>query len=152
MGRLRHTIPPATRRPPGADGPFGVLDLKLYLRGKDIFREGDPGHNAYLVEAGMVEIWKALGDRRVVLGHVGPGGVFGEMALIDETPRMATATALGSTTCVVIPDAMLSRKLASADPFVRALVRILMRNVRSLTRDKMVCAATDDDTVPHLID
>jgi CRP/FNR family cyclic AMP-dependent transcriptional regulator len=64
------------------------------------------------------------------------GGIFGEMALIDNQPRMASATALTGTTCVIITDAVFDNKLKEADPFIAGLLRIFVRNIRSVTQHR----------------
>ncbi len=57
-----------------------------------IFRQGDRGDRLYFVIDGEVEIVKqGPGDGEQVLGRLGPGGCFGEMALVNDRPRMATA-------------------------------------------------------------
>ncbi len=57
-----------------------------------IFRQGDCGDRLYIIIDGEVEIVKQeSGSGEQVLGRVGPGGCFGEMALVNDNPRMATA-------------------------------------------------------------
>lgn len=113
------------------------LDQKVFQRqgfpkGTVIFREGDTGRRAYIVQMGMVEIAKGRPPQRKVLGSVGPGSIFGEMALVDDQPRMAEAVAMEDTTCLVIGREQFRDKLDAADPFIRALVRILVNNIRSM--------------------
>jgi CRP/FNR family transcriptional regulator, cyclic AMP receptor protein len=72
-------------------------DLHSFSEGQIIFNEGDTGKLMYLVKTGEVEISKK--GRQI--DHVSPGGVFGEMALIDSSPRSATAQA--KTDCQLIP-------------------------------------------------
>lgn len=62
-----------------------------------IFREGDIGNLMYVVVNGEVEI--RLQDR--LLDSIGPGGIIGEMALIDASPR--SATAIAKTNCELMP-------------------------------------------------
>ena len=89
---------------------------------------------AYIVQSGEVEIYTTTDDgTAMVLGTVGQGGIFGEMALIDNQPRMASVSALTDTTCVVISEDIFKKKIAEADPFVVGLLRIFVRNIRSLT-------------------
>jgi signal transduction histidine kinase len=73
--------------------------------GQDIFKEGDPGDGAYLVCSGAVEISAAspTGDQRVVFSRVLPGDVFGEMSLVDQNPRSASATAALDTAVCFVP-------------------------------------------------
>src|SRR6267378_1268509 len=57
-----------------------------------IFHQGDRGDRLYIVIDGEVEIVKQVpGDGEQFLGRLGPGGCFGEMALVNDNPRMATA-------------------------------------------------------------
>ena len=62
--------------------------------GELFFREGDEGHNMYVLLAGSVEITRGRGCERRTLGRLGPGDCFGEMALIDLYPRSASVRAL----------------------------------------------------------
>ncbi|MEW5726493.1 MAG: cyclic nucleotide-binding domain-containing protein, partial [Pseudomonadota bacterium] len=83
------------------DGPANSR-RKVFAAGTLIFGEGDSGHEAYVVEYGRVAVFKTVRNRRVELGEVTQGGIFGEMALIDDQPRMASAMAEEETACVVI--------------------------------------------------
>jgi CRP-like cAMP-binding protein len=111
-----------------------ALDRVTFQPGEVIFREGDVGDRAFVVTRGLVEISKASPKRRVVLEKVGIQGIFGEMALIDDRPRSATATAIELTQCMIIQQKELRQKLDRTDPFIRALLRIMVRNVRSTNR------------------
>jgi CRP/FNR family cyclic AMP-dependent transcriptional regulator len=64
-------------------------DTTHFDEGSPIFKEGDPGDFVYVVKSGEVDI--KLGDRLVET--IGPGGIFGELALISDEPRSASATA-----------------------------------------------------------
>jgi CRP/FNR family transcriptional regulator, cyclic AMP receptor protein len=88
-----------------------------------------------VVETGAVEIAIGKGEERKVLGTIGNGGMFGEMALIDDAPRMAEAVAIKDTTCLIVAKDKFREKLGRADPFIKGLLRILVRNVRAATRD-----------------
>ncbi|WP_142849689.1 cyclic nucleotide-binding domain-containing protein [Telmatospirillum sp. J64-1] len=111
-----------------------VLDRKVFYAGQVVFKEGDEGDRAYLIQDGEVQISKNTVRGPVILGNLGKGELFGEMALIDDQPRMATATVLGTTTCVVINRMTFNEKLQSADPFVRGLLNIFVRNIRNLSK------------------
>ena len=69
----------------------------------------------------------------MTLGRLEPGAIFGEMALIDGSPRMATAVAVEATTVVVVKSADLEAKLAAADPFLARLLCMFVNNVRRIT-------------------
>lgn len=60
-----------------------------YPPGRVIFSSGDPGNEMYVVRSGEVHL--KIGD--TVLETVGPGGILGELALVDPAPRSASAVA-----------------------------------------------------------
>ena len=111
-----------------------VLDRRTYAENEIIFKEGEVGRRcAFLVESGRVVISKKLDDGTdMVLGYIPQGGIFGEMALIDDKPRMAQAKATMSTAVIIISETMLENKLKKADPFIRGLLNLLVRNVREM--------------------
>ena len=61
--------------------------------------------------------------------------MFGEMALIDNQPRMAMARAAEVTTLIFVSRMMFEQKMVKADPFVRGLLKILVGNIRSLSAE-----------------
>ncbi|MFQ5444277.1 MAG: cyclic nucleotide-binding domain-containing protein, partial [Nitrospinales bacterium] len=70
------------------------IDREVFLRGSKIFRDGEPGNCAYLIEKGSVEISSHRKGKKIVLATLSEGELLGEMALIDNSVRSATATAL----------------------------------------------------------
>jgi len=111
-----------------------VLDRRVFSPGEVIFKEGEVGRRcAFLIENGKVEISKKTEDGSdLVLGHIPAGGIFGEMALIDNKPRMAMARAAETTTVIIISETMLEMKLKKADPFIRGLLNLFVRNLRDM--------------------
>jgi EAL domain-containing protein (putative c-di-GMP-specific phosphodiesterase class I) len=93
-----------------------------FRAGETIFAEGDPPTAAFLIESGRVQIsTRRHGDPQVV-AELGPGELLGEMAVIDDAPRSASACAI--TDCVFLPidRRQLGERVAAADPVVRALL------------------------------
>ena len=72
--------------------------VESFDTGQTIFQRGDQGEIMYVVTDGEVEL--SIGDH--VVERVGPGGIFGEMALIERKTRSATATATGPTKIAVL--------------------------------------------------
>jgi len=74
-----------------------ATDYESFPAGQIIFQEGQPGEVMYAVSEGEVDI--LVHDK--VIDTVGPGGIVGEMALIDTKPR--SATAIAKTDCKLVP-------------------------------------------------
>ncbi len=108
------------------------LNRKIYYGGDVIFEEGAQGDCAYLIERGSVRISKKTRSGDVELGMLGSGAIFGEMALIDASPRMASAIAAEETVVTFVNHAMFEKKMEGIDPFIRALIHILVRYVRNM--------------------
>src|SRR5512140_1505758 len=65
---------------------------KDFPRGTVLFREGDPGKEMYVVQSGRVTISKRVGDVEKPLTTLGTGEFLGEMSILNNKPRSATAT------------------------------------------------------------
>ena len=104
-----------------------------YKDGELIFREGEAGDTAFIVLSGKVEISRRIDDKIIPIGVVNVGGMFGEMALIDDGRRMASAHAIeGPVEVLIISRRVFEEKLETADPFQRALIGILTKHIRTL--------------------
>ncbi len=110
--------------------PVEASRRRVFPAGTVLFEEGDAGEEAFIVEYGRVSVFKTVKGLRVVLGEVGPGGIFGEMALIDDQPRMASAVAYEETACVVVGKQRLGEQLALAPRGVQVIVAALLGNIR----------------------
>ena len=121
------------------------LERRSYSAGTRIFKQGQAGRDAFFVESGKVEITREMNGRNILLGTIGRNELFGEMAILDETVRMATATALEKTTVVVISHQVIRAKLGGADAFVKALVRMLCSNLREVTDKLGNCLSRCED-------
>ena len=64
-----------------------------FAAGDEIFAEGDPAEDAFVIDSGEVDIVKEVDGEPVVLARLGAGEIFGEMGLVDDKPRSATARA-----------------------------------------------------------
>ena len=104
-----------------------------YGAGQTIFAEGDLSERAYIIEAGEVEIHKEIGGKRVTLARLGPGGVFGEMGLVDERPRWAGATASRTTTLRSLSKQDFVDELLSSPDDALAYVSALLERLRTTT-------------------
>lgn len=116
-----------------------VLNRRLFNTGDVIFREGEEGSQAFVVQSGKIRIVRNLPNgEQGTLGFVEAGGIFGEMALIDRSNRMATAIAEAPAACIVITETVLRQKLKAADPALQMLLLMMIRLIRIVTDDTEV--------------
>lgn len=97
-----------------------------FKAGDRIFLEGDVGDCMYVVGSGRVSI-KAGG---MVLENVESNGVFGEMSLIDGSPRSATATAVEATELIPISRSVFLELVRHDPDFALRLMRVMAGRIR----------------------
>jgi CRP/FNR family transcriptional regulator, cyclic AMP receptor protein len=98
-----------------------------YPDGQVIFRTGDPGDVMYVVLSGAVEMWH--GEQLLAL--VGPNEPFGELALIDDGPRSATAIVRGTCTLAVIDQKRFLYMVQETPQFALTVMRVLAERLRA---------------------
>jgi len=107
------------------------LPRKLFKPGEVIVREGDGGDTAFMVVAGTCRAYRTDNGQQETLGTMGPGDVFGEMALILDEPRAATVEAVDRLTVLILDKATMDEGLG-IDGWTGALVRALAQRFRAL--------------------
>ena len=121
------------------------IEKKFYQKGELVFEEGQAGTCAFIVEMGAVEIFKTLEGETVQLAVMGEGELFGEMAVIDGSPRMANARAAEDSVIVYLPQKLFDTKLQKYDPVMRSLIQILLDNLRNVHKSYMHRPRSVDD-------
>jgi CRP/FNR family transcriptional regulator, cyclic AMP receptor protein len=111
---------------------FAVLgrhtgEARSFSAGQEVFQEGDPAAELFVVREGSVELRR--GDR--LLETVTKGGVFGEMALIDTEPRSATAIALTDTVLASVTEKQFLFMISEAPYFALSIMQLLARRLRT---------------------
>ena len=114
---------------------------EVYPLGATIFEHGDPGDRLYLILEGKVRISRQVpGMGEEALAVIGPGDVFGEMALLDESPRSADARVHERCRLLAIPkdrfDDLLFLNKELAYEVLWNVVRLLVGRLRETT-DKL---------------
>ncbi|WP_165797270.1 EAL domain-containing protein [Solimonas fluminis] len=98
--------------------------------GEMLFREGDGGHEAYVIESGCIEIFTGSLDSRRRIACLGRDEIFGEMTLLGGHTRLASAMATEPTTLIVISHEYLEERVLAADPLLRHLLRVVIARSR----------------------
>src|SRR5690606_32601597 len=102
-----------------------------YAAGETIVREGDPGDELFLLVEGRVEVWKARGTPAAArINTLGPGDYFGEMAVLDGSPRSATLVAAEPVRVLVLAGARLRELVQEMPEIAFDLMRVLAARVR----------------------
>ena len=104
----------------------------VYNDGDVLFREGQPGHEMYVIQEGSVEISSILNGKRAVITVLGKGEFFGEMALLDSRPRCATATVCGQARIMVLTSEAFRSRLSSDPNIALRLLKSLCEKIRKL--------------------
>lgn len=107
--------------------------FREYKVGDIIFRQGDPGYCAYIIESGLVQISVKKDGEEFPIVVLGEGEIFGEMAIIDRLPRSATATVLEPCRLSLVSQDSLVERIQNSDPVVRLLVSMFIRRARNMT-------------------
>jgi EAL domain-containing protein (putative c-di-GMP-specific phosphodiesterase class I) len=95
-----------------------------------IFRAGDPGDSAYLIESGQAEVLLEVNGEFRRVDVMGPGALFGEIALLDRLPRSGTVRALEPTVLMRIDRSFVDELLRTTDPVIRYLMQLLLERIR----------------------
>ena len=99
-------------------------------KGAQLFAEGDPGGEAFVITSGEIEIIKKSVGRDVLLAVRHEGDVIGEMSLLEDAPRMASARARTTASAITIPRDRLDELLDTSQTAMRALFEVLLARRR----------------------
>lgn len=115
-----------------------ICEEEKYKDKAIIFKSGAPGDAMFMIKSGTVKIWIETDNRRKMIALLSDGEFFGEMALIDNSPRSATVTAEGDTELVKLSTEGFSRLKTefSATGFkvVGVLLKFMVHRIRRTTK------------------
>jgi signal transduction histidine kinase len=110
-----------------------ISQERQFKAGQDIFPEGAPGDGVYFVKSGLVEISAGKGERRVI-SRLGPGEIFGEMAIIEHRPRSATAAAAVDTEVFFLPRGEMLTFIERSPAVALALLQQISHRLREFNQ------------------
>jgi len=120
-----------------ADEMAGLSKFRQsYRKSEAIFKEGSAGSEMYLIHSGRVLLSVRQDEtREVPLVVLNPGDFFGEMALVDDSPRSATASAVEDDTELIIMDRARFLFMVRQQPeFALSLMHTLCRRLRDMDK------------------
>jgi uncharacterized membrane protein len=107
------------------------IEERTYVAGQTVFKAGQPGGEMHVVLEGRVETFLTDEEgQRVVLAKLGPGEIFGELSLLDNNPRSASAEAREPTRTCIVDRADLERLFARKPQAALDILAVLSRRLR----------------------
>ena len=116
--------------------PLFVRFGREFRAGDVLFREGDAGQEMYVVQSGLVQVLKRIGDEERPLATLGRGEFLGEMAILNGKPRTATAVILEDAKMLVIDGRTLEAMITKNPEIAMRLIKKLARRLDSA--DEMI--------------
>jgi len=121
-----------------------ICQPRTFRNGEEVFREGETGDGLYGVLSGQIEVWR---DAKPIQAF-GPGTHFGELSLVEEMPRLATAVSRGASEVFVLPrrtfESLFRQWPQTSAKLLRNLLLILSRRLRN-TNDELVVLKANYD-------
>ncbi len=105
-----------------------------YVAGTLLFREGDDGHEMYVVRSGLVRISVKVRDVDKTLAVLGPGEFFGEMAILNQRPRTATASVVEDARLLMIESKTFESMVSTNSEIAIRLIRKLSDRLEKTDR------------------
>ncbi len=120
--------------PTEIDAIATVTHAKTYAPRIHVVRQGEPADAAYVVVHGRLKVTALARDGHdAALSVMGPGEIFGELAILDGGTRSATVRAIEPTLLLVIERAAFERMLRARPAVAVKVLRVLARRLRRLT-------------------
>lgn len=108
-----------------------------------IFCEYEPGDSFYLIQEGRVEILKILGDIEKTVDILQPGEIFGEMAILDDSPRSASAVAVDRVKALQFNKANFEILMKGQPQIALKLLKLFSKRIYDQRRRFMILTLTD---------
>jgi CRP/FNR family cyclic AMP-dependent transcriptional regulator len=116
---------------------------KEFLPNQVLFVEHEPGNDFYLIKDGKVKIQKIIGNSYNTIGVLEPGDILGEMAILEEQPRSATAIAVGDVKALVFNRANFEILMTKNPALALKLLNIFSKRIYEAKRHLSILLMDD---------
>lgn len=116
---------------------------RTYEKNSTIFAEGEYGNKLFIIQRGSVKISKIDNDKEVILAILRTGDTFGEMALLEDKPRLANATAYEDSQIMAIDKAEFMKMVSTHPQLIDKITNLLAGRIWFIYK-KMANALIDD--------
>jgi CRP-like cAMP-binding protein len=118
---------------------------KTFKSGDLIFSEFEPGSTFYVIQSGRVQLVKLLGNVEKILDILQPNDMFGEMAILEKSPRSATAIALDDATLLEFTSETFEILLQGNPQIAMRLLKMLAKRIYDTKRRYMTLTLDEPD-------
>jgi len=108
------------------------MKKKTFVRAQDIYEIGGVANEAYLIIEVTVEILHRDEEGTIILAELGPGEIFGEMALLEKTTRSVNARAKEETTVYAVSPTQFDALMGELTEDAKHVLTAIMRRLRSM--------------------
>ncbi|HUV07530.1 MAG TPA: cyclic nucleotide-binding domain-containing protein, partial [Spirochaetia bacterium] len=102
---------------------------RTYPKNTMIFSENEPGSELYIIQKGTVKISKIVDDKEVLIALLPPGDIFGEMALLENKPRSASAIAHDDVSLLAVNKSNFQRMVQTQPQLITRLTTLLAERI-----------------------
>jgi CRP-like cAMP-binding protein len=114
-----------------------------FQKGDIIFTEHEPGDNFYLIQSGRVQIAKIMGEIEKTIAILNPSEIFGEMAILEEAPRSATAIALDQVVALEFNRENFDILMSGQPQIALSLLKLFCHRIHDQKRKFMILTLDD---------
>jgi CRP/FNR family transcriptional regulator len=107
---------------------------RTFKRGSLMFIEGEAGEEMFILKSGRIKVLKQEGGKTIQLAVLGPGSVLGEMSLLIDMPRSATAQVLEDTTAIAINRNILEDTYSKIPSWFVSVIKVLVKRLHDTLR------------------
>lgn len=117
--------------------------LVTFKPGEIVFCEYEVGYQCYMVQRGEVRLFKVVGDIEKTIGFLQPGYFFGEMALLSNAPRTATAVVVQECVAYAFNSENFSQIISMVPSLRMQILRLFAKRIYNLKRQSSILKLTD---------
>jgi hypothetical protein len=121
---------------------------KTFKAGEILFSEGDPSDHVLRIASGTVQVRRALDGESILLGTVGAGEFLGEMGVLEDEPRSATASAVTEVEAEIWPGLEFLQRMSSEPSTAYDLLLRLSARLRDVS-DQLMASMRGEPVVPR---
>lgn len=136
----------STLEPEGLEALAARGTPRTFLRGQLLLKQGAASNVMYVIRDGAVRVTRQADGNTMALGVVGPGGIVGEIGLLDGLPRTATVTAVETTAVLELDADLVVEVMLGSRGTALTLLRMMSQRLRTMEELVSWYAAKDKQT------